>query len=135
MTNLLSELRMQCSPHEDGPIVPLSSPFKRPRQTFVTPFHQALLEIIHKTRHTDGNSGPILLHILIIFICMLPGTKQSRDLLVRWTDNHFFKQKMKMERERKARKWTARKWLKRKALLSQILALFSRFRSKNTISF
>ena len=87
LTNPLSELRMQCSPHEDGSIVPLSSPFKRPRQTFVTPFHQALLEIIHKTRHTDGNSGPILLHILIIFICMLPGTKQSRDLLVRWTES------------------------------------------------
>ena len=60
LTNPLSELRMQCSPHEDGPIVPLSSPFKRPRQTFVTPFHQALWEIIYKTRHTDENRGPVL---------------------------------------------------------------------------
>ena len=116
LTNPLSELRMQCSPHEDGSIVPLSSPFKRPKQTIVTPFHQALWEIIYKTRHTDESSRTVVLHILIIFDCMLPRPKQSRDGL---SHNHFFKQKMKMEREKtegeKSKKMDSEKMVKEKS--------------------
>ena len=53
--------------------------------------------------------------------------------------NHFFKQKMKMEREKtegeKSKKMDSEKMVKRKALLGQILALSRRFRSKNTVLF
>ena len=52
--------------------------------------------------------------------------------------NHFFKQKVKMEREKtegeKSKKMDSEK-LKRKAVLGQILALSSQFRSKNIVYF